>query len=232
MMNAPCVHSGMDWIKLGEYKMALTDLRRNYTLATLTEDELTTNPLDLFDDWLQQVIDGDVPDPNAMTLATVDKSGAPSQRIVLLKGRPKNHFVFYTNYKSNKASDIDNNNQVSLHFPWYVMERQVMVLGKAFKLTEQENDDYFSSRPKASQLGAVVSKQSQPLDSKSTLVESLQQLSAKYENEDVPRPKMWGGYYVVPHTIEFWQGGEHRLHDRFRYSLTGNEQWHVERLNP
>ncbi|MFC3094753.1 pyridoxamine 5'-phosphate oxidase [Alteromonas sediminis] len=212
--------------------MALTDLRRNYTLDSLTESDLTPNPLDLFDNWLQQVIEGDIPDPNAMTLATVDSSGHPSQRIVLLKGRPENHFVFYTNYESNKASDIAGNNNVSLHFPWYLMERQVMVLGQAFKLSEDENDAYFASRPKASQLGAVVSQQSRPLASKATLVTSLEQLSEQYREADIPRPKLWGGFYVVPHTIEFWQGGEHRLHDRFRYTTEDGNNWQVQRLNP
>ena len=212
--------------------MSLTDLRRNYTLDTLSESQLTVNPLTLFDKWLQQVIDEGIPDPNAMTLATVNGKGRPSQRIVLLKGRPDNNFVFYTNYESNKALDIESNNQVSLHFPWYVMERQVMVLGRAYKLSSQHNDEYFAVRPKPSQIGALVSMQSKPLQSRESLVSDFVSTSKQFQDHEVPRPEHWGGYCVKPQEIEFWQGGEHRLHDRFRYTQTSDGQWQVNRLNP
>lgn len=212
--------------------MSLSEMRRSFNLGTLSESELTANPLDLFDTWLQQLIDADVPDPTVFTLATVSDTGVPSQRILLLKGRPADHFVFYTNYQSNKGGDISANNQVSLHFPWTIMERQVLVIGKAYKLTDEQNDQYFSERPKGSQVGAVASAQSQPLDSRQPLVDKFLALSQEYQDKPVPRPKHWGGYYVVPSEIEFWQGGEHRLHDRFRYTKEANDNWAVTRLNP
>lgn len=212
--------------------MSLTDLRENYTKGTLTRDDLSEDPLHFFDGWLNQVIESKVPDANAMTLATVDDSGVPSQRIVLLKGRPDDKFVFYTNYDSYKAHDIDSNSNVSLHFPWHFLERQVMVVGVAERLSDKENDEYFAIRPKDSQVGAVASLQSQPLSSRQSLVDKFLKMKQDFADTDVPRPN-WGGYAVSPRIIEFWQGGEHRLHDRFRYTRqSADAEWHVQRLNP
>lgn len=212
--------------------MNLADLRLNYTRDSLHESDMPSDPLVLFDAWLKEVVESDMPDPNAMTLATVDANYQPSQRIVLLKGRPDDKFVFFTNYGSNKARDIEGNAKVSLHFPWYAFERQVMVLGNITKLSDEENDQYFESRPKQSQVGAYVSKQSQVLISKTKLVENYDVMLAEYVDKPVPRP-YWGGYAVSPHTIEFWQGGSARLHDRIRYTREcANANWQFVRLNP
>jgi pyridoxamine 5'-phosphate oxidase len=212
--------------------MNLADLRLNYTRDSLNEDAMPNDPLVLFDAWLKEVIESEMPDPNAMTLATVDANHQPSQRIVLLKGRPNDQFVFFTNYESNKAKDVQSNAKVSLHFPWYALERQVMVLGNISKISDQENDAYFGSRPKQSQVGAYVSKQSQVLSSKEELVDAYQAMLAEYTDKYVPRPN-WGGYVVSPHTIEFWQGGSARLHDRIRYTREhANVSWQFVRLNP
>ena len=212
--------------------MKLPDLRVNYTQNSLLEADLPSDPLSLFDDWLNQVIEAKMPDPNAMTLATVDSNGNPSQRIVLLKGRPHDKFVFFTNYASNKAKDMQGNQNISLHFPWYLLERQVMVLGVVEKLPDSENDEYFGSRPKDSQLGALVSKQSQVLASREVLASAFQAKKQEYANKPVPRPN-WGGYLVTPLTIEFWQGGSDRLHDRIRYSRKkAGTDWRFVRLNP
>jgi pyridoxamine 5'-phosphate oxidase len=212
--------------------MLLAELRENYTRGSLRKTDLGDCPLALFDKWLEEVIATEMPDANAMTLATVDESGQPSQRIVLLKGRPEDQFVFYTNYGSNKANDIAKNNKVSLHFPWYLMERQVLITGIAEPLSDTENDDYFSQRPKNSQLGAAVSQQSQPIDSRDTLVKNFEQMQQDYTDEAIPRPH-WGGYAVTPMEIEFWQGGQHRLHDRFRFTRDSvTSPWQVVRLQP
>jgi pyridoxamine 5'-phosphate oxidase len=212
--------------------MQLAELRENYIRGSLRKSDIGDNPLALFDNWLEEVIATDVPDANAMTLATVDESGQPSQRIVLLKGRPDDKFVFYTNYASNKAKDMAKNQRVSLHFPWYLMERQVMVSGFATQLSDQENDSYFAQRPKNSQLGAYVSAQSQPVDSRDTLVAHFESCLDEFADKTVPRPN-WGGYAVTPLTIEFWQGGQHRLHDRLRFTRNDEQSpWSVVRLQP
>ncbi|MBO1255304.1 pyridoxamine 5'-phosphate oxidase [Alteromonas sp. 5E99-2] len=212
--------------------MKLPDIRENYTRGTLLEADLPNNPLALFDSWLEEVIQTDLPDPNAMTLATVNGNGEPSQRIVLLKGRPDDKFVFYTNYESSKAKDIEKNDLVSLHFPWYLFERQVSVRGVVSRTPEHESEAYFSSRPKESQLGAFVSQQSQPLSSKQTLIDRFNAMKEKYADKPIPKPN-WGGYSVTPLVIEFWQGGSHRLHDRIVFSRENiHSQWTKTRLNP
>lgn len=212
--------------------MKLPDIRENYTKGTLLEVDLPNNPLALFDSWLEQVIQTELPDPNAMTLATVNSKGEPSQRIVLLKGRPDDKFVFYTNYESNKAKDIEENALVSLHFPWYLFERQVSIRGVVNRTPESESEAYFSSRPKESQLGAFVSQQSQPLNSKQTLIDHFNAMKAEYADKPIPKPN-WGGYAVTPLVIEFWQGGSHRLHDRIVFSRDCVEsKWVISRLNP
>ncbi|MDM7859762.1 pyridoxamine 5'-phosphate oxidase [Alteromonas sp. ASW11-36] len=210
----------------------LADLRRSYTKGRLSESDLTESPFDLFDRWLKQVIDSGLPDPTAMTVATVDADGQPSQRIVLLKDVSPEGFVFFTNLGSRKASELASNPKVSLHFPWYVLERQVRVCGAAQPLSRAAVAKYFLSRPKESQLAAWASQQSKPISTRELLMTQFSQLKQKFAKGEVPVPDFWGGYLVKPHQIEFWQGGEHRMHDRFEYNLTDNGQWQTQRLMP
>ncbi|MDT0595805.1 pyridoxamine 5'-phosphate oxidase [Glaciecola petra] len=209
----------------------LHDLRKEYKKGNLNREALTENPLDLFKIWMQEAIDSQLPDPNAMTVATVDKSGQPSQRIVLLKDLKDEGFIFYTNLGSRKAADIAENPRISLHFPWYFLERQVRVSGVAEPLSRKTVAAYFLSRPKESQLGAWASQQSTPISTKQLLLTQYQQMKAKFSSGEIPLPDFWGGYLVKPHQIEFWQGGEHRLHDRFEYNKN-DSNWTSTRLMP
>lgn len=210
----------------------LQDFRKEYTKGRLDTDVLSTNPMDLFSRWLKDAIAADLPDPNAMTVATVDSSGQPSQRIVLLKDVSDEGFVFYTNLGSRKAQELKQNNKVSLHFPWYFLERQVRVCGIAEPLSRTAVAKYFFSRPKDSQLGAWASKQSSPISTRQLLVSQFMQMKEKFAKGDIPLPDFWGGYLVKPQQIEFWQGGEHRLHDRFEYNKDEHGQWSNQRLMP
>lgn len=211
--------------------MELSDIRREYTKDGLRRKDLCDDPVEQFEKWLQQAIDANLADPTAMTIATVDDSGQPFQRIVLLKDVSKDGFVFYTNLGSRKAQHIEANNKVSIHFPWHPLERQVHITGTAEKLSALENMKYFASRPKESQIAAIASHQSSRISARGILVGKYLELKQKFANGEVPVPSFWGGYRIKPETFEFWQGGEHRLHDRFFYSQEGNG-WHVERLAP
>jgi pyridoxamine 5'-phosphate oxidase len=206
--------------------------RREYTLATLDESQLTDDPFELFKTWLDDAIKSEIPDPNAMTVATVDAAGRPSQRIVLLKDLTEEGFVFYTNLGSRKAQELKQNPNIALHFPWHFIERQVRVCGVAEPLSRAKVAKYFFSRPKDSQLAAIASKQSQPISTKQALLTQFVQLKDKFAQGDIPLPDFWGGYLVRPEQIEFWQGGEHRLHDRFEYTKQENAKWTIQRLNP
>lgn len=210
----------------------LQDFRKEYTKGKLDNEAITANPMDLFEIWLQDAIKSELPDPNAMTVATVDENGQPSQRIVLLKDVNADGFVFYTNLGSRKAQELANNNKISLHFPWYILERQVRVCGIAEPLSRTAVAKYFFSRPKESQLGAWASKQSQPISTRQLLVTQFAQMKEKFAKGDVPLPDFWGGYVVKPHQIEFWQGGEHRLHDRYEYNKNADGEWSNARLMP
>jgi pyridoxamine 5'-phosphate oxidase len=210
----------------------LQDFRKEYTKGTLDTDVLTNNPMDLFNQWLQDAIAAELPDPNAMTVATVDANGQPSQRIVLLKDVGDDGFVFYTNLGSRKAQELKHNDKISLHFPWYFLERQVRVCGIAQPLSRATVAKYFFSRPKSSQLGAWASKQSRPISTRQLLVTQFMQVKEKFAKGDIPLPDFWGGYLVKPSQIEFWQGGEHRLHDRFEYNKDKNGEWSSMRLMP
>lgn len=206
--------------------------RREYTLATLDESQLTDDPFELFETWLDDAIKSEIPDPNAMTVATVDAAGRPSQRIVLLKDLTEEGFVFYTNLGSRKAQELKLNPNIALHFPWHFIERQVRVCGVAEPLSRAKVAQYFFSRPKDSQLAAIASKQSQPISTKQALLTQFVQLKDKFAQGDIPLPDFWGGYLVRPEQIEFWQGGEHRLHDRFEYTKQEDAKWTIQRLNP
>jgi pyridoxamine 5'-phosphate oxidase len=211
---------------------SLNDIRREYTKAGLDRNDLASDPLELFERWLKNAIDAKIADPTAMTVATVDASGQPSQRIVLLKDVSQDGFVFYTNLGSRKANDLAQNAKISLHFPWHMLERQVKICGTAQRISNLEVARYFVSRPKSSQLAAWASQQSRPIASRQLLLEKFNQIKEKFSQGEIPLPDFWGGYRVVPHEIEFWQGGEHRLHDRFLYSKDASDNWKTERLMP
>lgn len=211
--------------------MELEDIRREYTKGGLRRKDLLADPIAQFDFWLKQAIDAGLTDPTAMTVATVDESGQPFQRIVLLKDVDQNGFIFYTNLGSRKAQQIEVNSKVSLHFPWHPLERQVHITGVAEKLSAVENMKYFSSRPKASQLAAIASKQSSRISARGVLEGKFLELKKKFEQGEIPVPSFWGGFRIKPQSIEFWQGGEHRLHDRFLFSKDA-EEWHIDRLAP
>ena len=210
----------------------VTDLRREYTKDGLSLEQLNDNPISQFEHWLQQAIDSGLSDPTAMTVATVDESGQPSQRIVLLKKVDQRGFVFFTDLGSKKAGDLKQNNKISLHFPWHPLERQVKICGTATKLPVAEVAAYFASRPKDSQLAALISNQSQPISTRQMLMNKFKEAKEKFKQGEVPLPDLWGGFRVVPHEVEFWQGGEHRLHDRFQYRLSSNNEWEIQRLMP
>lgn len=211
--------------------MAIDDLRREYLLTKLHRSDLADNPIEQFQLWLQQAINFDLNDPTAMVLSTVDKDHCPSQRIVLLKDVSDKGFVFYTNSQSNKAQQIAENPNVSLHFPWHKMERQVSIKGTAEKLGIKETFAYFTKRPRESQIAAWASHQSRPIKSRDLLVQQFEKMKARFAKGEVPLPDFWSGYRVKPQSIEFWQGGAHRLHDRFVYTLSDNG-WQIERLMP
>ena len=212
--------------------MDLQSIRREYLRGSLTREELLDNPIEQFSVWMEQAIKMELPEPPAMVAATSARDGQPSQRVVLLKGFDERGFVFFTNYESRKAREIAVNSKVSLHFPWFPIERQIMICGVAEKVTSDESRAYFTSRPRESQLGAWASPQSRVLPSRETMMQQFDALNKKYQDHDIPMPEFWGGYRVRPFQMEFWQGGARRLHDRFLYVLQPGGQWQIDRLAP
>lgn len=213
--------------------MDLSQFRREYLKGGLSRAELNHDPLLQFSDWFAQARDTEIADPTAMVLATVGSSGRPSQRTVLLKYFDQKGFVFFTNFESRKAVEIAGNAQVSLLFVWLQLERQVIINGVASKISVAESAKYFMSRPKESQMAAWVSSQSHPLTSKQILLQKFQEMKTKIGEGKVPLPSFWGGYRVKPLEIEFWQGGQNRLHDRFLYTRDeGENSWCINRLAP
>jgi pyridoxamine 5'-phosphate oxidase len=211
--------------------MSLQDNRREYDYGKLSRESLLDNPFEQFKLWMAQAIEADIQDPTAMSVATVNAEGKPWQRMVLLKDFDERGFVFYTNLGSRKAAEIKGNAQVSLHFPWLQLDRQVIVGGCAERLSTVDVIKYFLSRPKASQLAAWASKQSSRVNSRQALETQFEQVKEKFSKGEIPLPDFWGGYLVVPQEIEFWQGGENRLHDRFCFKRE-NDQWDIARLSP
>lgn len=212
--------------------MDIEDFRREYLQAGLHRADLAEDPLEQFETWLAQAVAGGITDPTAMVLATVEPGGQPWQRIVLLKDFGHQGFVFYTNLGSRKANAMAENPAVSLLFPWNVLERQVCVGGTVERLSVTEVSRYFLSRPRESQIAAWASAQSRPLSARAVLEQKVAEIKHKYARGEVPLPNFWGGFRVVPQQIEFWQGGAHRLHDRFLYTRRDDLQWSVERLAP
>ncbi|PLA74449.1 pyridoxamine 5'-phosphate oxidase [Hydrogenovibrio sp. SC-1] len=211
----------------------LAELRQRYLKGGLDEENSADNPFRQFEIWFKQAQEADLLEPNAMSLSTVDAQGQPSLRTVLLKQFDTDGFVFFTNYQSEKSKQIAQNPNVALLFPWLALERQVKVLGKAEKISLAQSMKYFASRPKGSQIGAWVSQQSQVVSSKQVLLSQFEKMKQKFQSGEVPFPDFWGGYRVVPHQIEFWQGGDNRLHDRICYEwLDSENRWLKKRLAP
>lgn len=211
--------------------VTLADLRKEYSLSGLVEKDLARDPFRQFEKWFQEAEAAKLTEPNAMTLATVGKDGRPSARTVLLKGLDGRGFTFFSNYESRKGRELELNAHVALVFPWIALERQVIVEGTVTKISREESDAYFHSRPRASQLGAWVSQQSAIISGRSVLEDSMKALEKKYAGAEVPLPPHWGGWRVAPETVEFWQGRRSRLHDRLRYRRN-QDGWTVERLAP
>jgi len=212
----------------------ISALRNEYTQKCLKREDLNLNPVEQFRLWFDQAVQTEIREPNAMILATVDSRGKPDSRTVLLKAYDEQGFVFYTNYESKKAVQMQNNPWVSLCFPWYELERQVVINGRVEKVSAAQSLKYFLSRPFGSRLGAWVSHQSKVISSRSLLEAKLKEMERKFADGDVPLPSFWGGYRVKPYSIEFWQGGSKRLHDRFRYLRIeeNEERWQIDRLSP
>lgn len=235
--------------------MSLADIRREYTLTGLRRSQLAPDPIAQFGKWFDDAIgtramgrvrkffvrlyktvfllgQSEQVDLNAMTLATVDKDGHPSARIVLLKGVDQRGFIFYTNYNSRKGRELAGNPEAALVFYWPDQERQVTVAGTVAKLPPGESDVYFHSRPRGSQIGAWASDQSEPVPDRNALEQKWARFEHEFADRQIPRPPHWGGYVLTPRRVEFWQGRPNRMHDRFRYTLAGEGNWRVERLSP
>jgi pyridoxamine 5'-phosphate oxidase len=209
----------------------ISDLRQNYNLNHLVKENVSDSPFDQFETWFEEAMNGDIYEPNAMILSTVENN-QPKSRTVLLKGFDDNGFVFYSNYDSHKGQQMDANNKVSILFYWDRLQRQVRVEGSVAKIPEKISEAYFRSRPRSSQLGAWSSEQSKVIESEQVLVDDLAHYTKKFENDEIiPRPKNWGGYVIEPTKIEFWQGRPSRLHDRLVYELQGSD-WNIARLSP
>ena len=212
--------------------MSLTDLRKEYTLHGLNEADLDPSPFRQFHLWFDQALAAGLAEPNAMTLATATPEGRPSARMVLIKGADERGFVFFSNYASLKGRELDANPYAALVFYWAELERQIRIEGRVEQVSPEESDAYFQSRPAGSRLGAWASRQSAVIGDRAELEGRLAELAARHPGGDVPRPPHWGGYRVVPESIEFWQGRPSRLHDRLRYRLREDGTWLVERLSP
>lgn len=210
----------------------LSDLRREYAGGGLDEADLEPDPVAMFRRWMQDALRAGLFEPNAFVLSTVDADGTPSSRIVLLKGLDERGFVFFTNYASRKGQELAANPRAAALFPWHQLERQVRVEGTVSRLSDAENDAYFATRPRASQVGAWASPQSLVVPDRLTLDRGYDEQLTRFGEDDVPRPEHWGGYCVAPQSVEFWQGRLGRMHDRLRYRRTGDDTWAIERLAP
>lgn len=207
--------------------------RNEYGRSRLEKKDLPASPVDLFEQWLTQAFEEDLPEPTAMTLATAAKSGKVSSRIILLKGYDTGGFQFYTNYHSKKGKDLSENPYAAMSFFWPELERQVRIEGRVEKIPPRDSDLYHSARPRNNQLGAWASEQSKPIANRETLQSQFDAVSKAYEKQNViPRPPNWGGYKLIPSGIEFWQGRENRLHDRFYYEREQTGRWSIQRLSP
>ncbi len=212
--------------------MDIHALREDYKKGELRRKDLHDDPFKQFEKWFQQACNAELLEPNAMTLSTVNADGQPFMRTVLLKYFDEKGLVFFTNYESRKAKQIENNHKVSILFTWLPLQRQVHITGTAEKVSTTESWQYFSSRPRGSQLGAWTSQQSSIISSRQLLLMQFEQIKQKFMDGEIPLPDFWGGYRVVPNSFEFWQGCTNRLHDRFLYTLQEDQSWQIHRLAP
>lgn len=210
----------------------IADIRKEYSSETLFEKDVAADPIQQFQKWWDQVLLSEITEPNAMTLSTASADGLPSARIVLLKGFDERGFVFFTNYKSIKGVQLEENPKACLIFFWKELERQVRIMGLVSKLPEEESEEYFQSRPVGSRIGAWTSPQSQVIENREWLEQEFEKRKEEFKDGQVPRPPHWGGYLVKPVIVEFWQGRFSRLHDRIQYTLEENGAWKIERLAP
>lgn len=213
-------------------KSPIADIRREYILESLSEEDTSDNPFDQFTKWWQEASNSQIDEVNAMTLATASKDGIPSVRVVLLKGYDENGFIFFTNYNSRKGKELAGNPHASLNFFWKELERQVRIDGLIEKIPAQESDAYFDSRPAGSRLGAWSSPQSTIIENRKVIEDNFLKYEEKFGTVHIPRPEYWGGYLIRPTQMEFWQGRSSRLHDRIQYTLQENKDWLRERLAP
>lgn len=212
-------------------KKDIASLRKNYTKSGIRKDDLPADPVELFSRWIDEAIHSEANEPNAMSLATVSEDGNPNVRVVLLKGIVGNTIQFYTNYLSRKGRELEHTPQAAVAFWWPELERQVRIRGKVEKLSRSEIDSYFQSRPRESQIGAWVSEQSSPVESRETLKKKVKSVMDRFGGSKIPTPDFWGGYSIQIEEIEFWQGRPARLHDRILYTRI-NKTWQKERLQP
>src|SRR6056297_1742252 len=212
-------------------KEQLQKLREDYSKHSLDESDVNSDPVEQFESWMKEAMNAEVPEPNAMTLSTVDANNKPHSRVVLLKGIEEGDFVFYTNWQSEKGSELEQNPNAALCFLWLELERQVRIEGVAEKLSQEESEEYFKKRPYKSQIGALASNQSSVVPNREFLEKRFEELEEKYNEGDVPKPESWGGYRIKPEILEFWQGRRSRLHDRIKYEKVGNK-WDIKRLSP
>ena len=210
----------------------IADIRKDYKLASLEEVDVAANPFDQFTRWWNEAVASQIDEVNAMTLATVNATGVPAARIVLLKGYNPDGFIFFTNYESDKGKNLAQNPHAALVFFWKELERQIRIEGTVEKVSAEESDRYFNSRPASSRIGAWASPQSAVIENRMVIEQNVERYSSIFANDSIERPDHWGGYIVKPTSIEFWQGRSSRLHDRIRYVLENSASWKVERLAP
>ena len=211
---------------------AIADIRKDYKLASLEEVDVAANPFDQFTRWWNEAVASQIDEVNAMTLATVNATGVPAARIVLLKGYNPDGFIFFTNYESDKGKNLAQNPHAAIVFFWKELERQIRIEGTVEKVSAEESDRYFNSRPASSRIGAWASPQSAVIENRMVIEQNVERYSSIFANDSIERPDHWGGYIVKPTSIEFWQGRSSRLHDRIRYVLENSASWKVERLAP
>jgi len=212
--------------------MAIADIRKDYQLQSLSEADVAESPVAQFGKWWDDAVKSEIDEVNAMTLATVNEAGVPSARIVLLKGYDENGFIFFTNYNSNKGSELEKNANACLVFFWKELERQVRITGIAEKISTEDSIAYFNSRPDGSKIGAWASPQSLAVAGKAWLKETFDFYRERFKHGEIPKPPHWGGYRVKPVKVEFWQGRPSRMHDRIQYTLQEDGKWGIERLAP
>ena len=219
-------------LKNKSVRQLVANFRNEYISGGIDEKEVLKDPVQQFEKWFNEAVNNKIAEPNVMHLSTAGNDGRPSGRVVLLKGFDENGFVFYTNYGSRKGRELQKNKYASLTFLWLELYRQVRIEGKVHPVSSEESDNYFNSRPRGSQIGALASAQSEFLDSREALEKIADELETKYKDKPVPRPDTWGGYCLKPDLIEFWQGRANRLHDRILYTLDKDDKWKIRRLFP